>query len=131
MKMQRVFLIGLSAVWLALVAGFAAATEYTWNGGGGDACWTNSANWGGAGYPDGDLDVALFTAAADVTLDSDVTLGRIHLNGGGATVTINGTNTITVGQNVDTAYKHVLRGPSQLRDRSGDQPRPRADLGPS
>ncbi|MDD2456184.1 MAG: hypothetical protein PHE10_07655 [Kiritimatiellae bacterium] len=108
MKRQRVFLIGLSAVWLALAAGLAAAAEYTWTGGGGDACWTNSANWGGAGYPDGDLDVALFTAAADVTLDSDVTLGRIHLNGGGATVTINGTNTITVGQNVDSAYKHVL-----------------------
>ena len=49
MKRQRVFLIGLSAVWLALAAGLAAAAEYTWTGGGGDACWTNSANWGRGG----------------------------------------------------------------------------------
>lgn len=108
MRRQSVWFMKFSAAWLMLAASFAAATEYTWNGGGGDAYWTNSANWGGAGYPNGDLDIALFTNAANVTLDANVTLGRVHLNGGGATVTINGTNTITIGQNIDSAYKTFL-----------------------
>ena len=108
MRRQSIVFMKLSAVWLTLAAGFAAATEYTWNGGGGDAYWTNSANWGGAGYPNGDLDIALFTNAASVTLDANVRLGRVHLNGGGATVTINGTNTITIGLNIDSAYKTFL-----------------------
>ncbi len=107
MKKQRVFIIGLTAVGLAFAAGVAAAAEYTWTGGGADANWTTVANWGGAGYPDDDLAIAAFTNAASVTLDADVTLGRVHLNGGGSTVTINGTNTITVGLNIDSVYKTI------------------------
>ena len=90
-------LAGIALVWLGFPAGVSAETVYTWTGGGGaDVNWTTPANWGVAAYPNGAEDVVVFTNAATLTLDADVQLKLLDLRGGGATVTIGGTNTITV-----------------------------------
>lgn len=93
MKMQRVFLVRLSAAWLTLTAGVAEAATYTWNNGGGaDVNWTTAANWGGAGYPHVTGDIATLSLADDVTLDAPVTLGRISVSNSVArTVNVTGT----------------------------------------
>ncbi len=97
-------IIRLSAIWLTLNAGVAAATDYTWSGGGVDANWTTAANWGGAGYPNGNEDNVSFTNVANVTLNADVTTKLISLNSGGSTVTVSGTNTITLSPTAVLAF---------------------------
>jgi len=58
----------------------AVATEYTWNGAGGDDNWTTPANWtNNSGYPNAAVDIAVITGAIRrvIVLDQSVTVGGI------------------------------------------------------
>ena len=59
----------------------------TWTGASGDGKWTTGGNWDGGAAPDGRDAAATFPAAnvGTVTVDGDVTAGRITLNGGAGT----------------------------------------------
>ena len=82
MKKLLVAVVGLACATVAF------ATGYTWSGGS-TGNWTDSANWGGGGYPSSNADTATFTKSVDVTIASVVDVHMITAQSG-ATVTLTG-----------------------------------------
>lgn len=68
---------------LLLAAGRAGATAYTWTGGGSDGKWTNAANWGGGGYPNGAADSALINSGSGIITNATaLVLGELTVDTG-------------------------------------------------
>jgi fibronectin-binding autotransporter adhesin len=93
--------IGLT---LSLATSSAYATDFTWTGGGGDALWTNVANWGAASYPGQvggvDQDKAIFTTSATVTIQTGIDRVDMDVNEGIALVFNTGTSGLLLVRNL-------------------------------
>ena len=92
MRRAAILAVGFSVVWMAIAAGPARATSYTWDNGGGDMTWATAANWdvGGSnpGTPPTGTDTAVFTgtAAGSVTVAAATSAGNVQFLGAGYTL---------------------------------------------
>jgi hypothetical protein len=117
MKTARRLLLPGSLLLVAVVTFAAHAATRVWTGAGGNALWSNAANWDGGVAPKGGDDLVFagqstqndltglsvasitVTAGAPVVSGNSVTAGAVHVAGGKLTLTrsqITGTTNITV-----------------------------------
>ena len=98
----------------------AAATDYTWTGGGTDTLWTNEANWDGSGYPQSGDTATLNTADAVITVPAGTTCKQIivsaaaTLEGASETTWSDSSNTVNIESTESAANLAAISGSATL-----------------